>query len=40
MAPDITEDMYETKCDDTDWEGFLTALTTVDSKYQRQAVPN
>ena len=33
VAPDITEDMYETQCDDTDWEGFLTSLTKVDCTY-------
>ncbi|GAB1603012.1 uncharacterized protein LOC115215501 [Argonauta hians] len=27
MAPDITEDMYDTECNDNDWKDFLKSLT-------------
>ena len=26
VAPDITPDMYDTNCDDTDWNQFLKSL--------------
>ena len=27
VAPDITADMYDTHCDDTEWKDFLSGLT-------------
>ena len=32
VAPDITEDMYNTACDDQDWQGFLNRLVKTDGK--------
>ncbi|XP_050403197.2 GON-4-like protein [Patella vulgata] len=30
VAPDITEDMYDTLCDDSEWQEFLSSLITTD----------